>query len=367
MVTLDEIPRADGTYPRDTIVTLEVNPTVPGSFVSWGGVDSRAGNFATLRMRRNTSLILGILLPESVLATGPIPTQAPRQLEPAVFVGIAIIDGFPAADGTLVTAWIDSEVVGKAETTGAEFEMEVVQPAGRSFAGRRVTFMVEDMEVRDIATWTEGAVIGLELFVATRAAPTPVPTLRRHPFHRGLPFRGDSLYRRRSGRRRHPGDRLDRCRGGRGGRNEGGFFEMVVVQLEGRSNAGKKVTFMLWDLEARESAIWTEGNVTELSLTATSGAVPAPPAPEVPPGAVLQIELFELNSSGQTGIATLTEMGEITQVVISLNPGNLATKLVHIHSGQCGDGLGGVFYGLTSLVGAAACQSPWWRSPLKCS
>ena len=385
VVTLDEIPRADGTYPRETIVTLEVKPTIPGSFVSWGGVDSRAGNFATLRMRRNTSLILGILLPESVQARGPIPTPAPRQLEPAVFVGIVFIDGFPAADGTLVTAWIDSEVVGKAETRGAEWDMEVVQPAGRSFAGRRVTFMVGDLEVRESATWTEGAFIGLELIATTGAAPKPDPTPAPAPFPpRPAIFVGIAFI---DGVLAADGTLVTAwIDAGVVGEAEmrGEFFEMVVVQPAGRSFAGKKVTFMLWDLEARESAIWTEGNVTELSLTANSGAAPtpaplpiatqvptatpaptptpavpappstpAPPAPEVPPGAVLEIELFELNSSGQTGMATLTEMGDITRVVISLNPGDLATELVHIHSGQCGDGLGGVQYALTSFVGGS--------------
>ena len=54
----------------------------------------------------------------------------------------------------------------------------------------------------------------------------------------------------------------------------------------------------------------------------------------------LTIMLNELNDSGQSGWATLTAVGDQTQVVLSISSGNLETELVHIHSGQCGDALG---------------------------
>ena len=67
--------------------------------------------------------------------------------------------------------------------------------------------------------------------------------------------------------------------------------------------------------------------------------------------------MFELNNSGQTGTATLTGIGVNTQVVLSLNPGALNSELVHIHRGQCGDGLGGVNFGLNSFIGGSGGSS----------
>ena len=67
----------------------------------------------------------------------------------------------------------------------------------------------------------------------------------------------------------------------------------------------------------------------------------------------LYIALQELNSSGQTGWAKLTSNGTTTTVLLSLSAGTLQTDLVHIHSGQCGDTLGGVVHGLTSFAGGS--------------
>ena len=67
----------------------------------------------------------------------------------------------------------------------------------------------------------------------------------------------------------------------------------------------------------------------------------------------LTIALNEQNDSGQSGWATLTDRGSDTEVVLSLSTGDMETRSVHIHSGQCGANLGGVVHGLTSFVGGA--------------
>ena len=67
----------------------------------------------------------------------------------------------------------------------------------------------------------------------------------------------------------------------------------------------------------------------------------------------LTISLDEQNTSGQSGWATLTARGSMTEVVLYLAPGTLQTELVHIHAGQCGATLGGVAHGLTSFVDGA--------------
>ena len=68
----------------------------------------------------------------------------------------------------------------------------------------------------------------------------------------------------------------------------------------------------------------------------------------------LTIALNEQNDSGQSGFVTLTGRGSKIEVVLALSPGALESELVHIHSGQCGDSLGGVEFGLTNIVGGAS-------------
>ena len=63
---------------------------------------------------------------------------------------------------------------------------------------------------------------------------------------------------------------------------------------------------------------------------------------------VLLIALNELNSSGQSGWAKLTAMGNDTHVVLSLSEGTMVSGAVHLHMGQC-DSLGGVKYPLSSF------------------
>jgi hypothetical protein len=64
----------------------------------------------------------------------------------------------------------------------------------------------------------------------------------------------------------------------------------------------------------------------------------------------LTIALDEQGNSGQMGWVGLTANGIQTDVVVNIGPGVLESELNHIHSGQCGDTLGGVVHGLTSIV-----------------
>ncbi len=65
------------------------------------------------------------------------------------------------------------------------------------------------------------------------------------------------------------------------------------------------------------------------------------------------VALDEMNSSGQTGTATLKSRGgDTTTVVVEVTGG--ISELNHIHTGQCGtDTLLGVAYGLTNTNGGA--------------
>ena len=63
--------------------------------------------------------------------------------------------------------------------------------------------------------------------------------------------------------------------------------------------------------------------------------------------------LKALDGSGQDGFATLIRLGGSTVVVADISQGSLSSEKVHIHSGQCGDDLGGVDYGLTDFAGGS--------------
>ena len=59
--------------------------------------------------------------------------------------------------------------------------------------------------------------------------------------------------------------------------------------------------------------------------------------------------LYEIGHSGSSGMATLTEVGEETRVEFSVNPGATMSGAAHIHNGTCGEGLGDIVHGLTSV------------------
>jgi hypothetical protein len=68
----------------------------------------------------------------------------------------------------------------------------------------------------------------------------------------------------------------------------------------------------------------------------------------------LTINLDEQNKSGESGTATLTQMGADLKVVVAVKGTPAGTpQPMHIHSGTCSD-LGGVVYPLTNVVGGSS-------------
>jgi hypothetical protein len=123
----------------------------------------------------------------------------------------------------------------------------------------------------------------------------------------------------------------------------GGDYVLVVDQGD-LSFAGETISFLIGGYSATQTAVWMQGGGDELTLSASSG-----PAR----GEVVSLALDEQNGSGQSGTATLTEVSGAIEVVLSLSAGTTQSEFVHIHTGQCGDTLGGVDFGLTSFVGGS--------------
>ena len=127
----------------------------------------------------------------------------------------------------------------------------------------------------------------------------------------------------------------------------GGDYTLIVDQGDA-SFAGETISFQVGGYDAGQSAEWMEGGGDELTLSASSSAVA---------GKVVSITLDEVDSSGQSGTATLTEMDSMTQVVLSISAGSSQSELVHIHTGQCGDTLGGVAHSLTNFAGGSGAST----------
>lgn len=69
---------------------------------------------------------------------------------------------------------------------------------------------------------------------------------------------------------------------------------------------------------------------------------------------VVTVTMNELNQSGQSGTATLTARGSDTEIVVTLSAGAMQSGAIHVHSGQCGDNLGGVEHPLTKFSGESS-------------
>ena len=123
----------------------------------------------------------------------------------------------------------------------------------------------------------------------------------------------------------------------------GGDYVLVVDQGDA-SFAGETISFLIGGLSAAQTADWMQGGGDELTLSASRAPVR---------GESVTLALDEQNDSGQSGTATLTEVDSTIEVVLSLSAGTSETDIVHIHSGQCGDTLGGVVHTLTSFVGGS--------------
>lgn len=108
-------------------------------------------------------------------------------------------------------------------------------------------------------------------------------------------------------------------------------------------DGGKSVTLVnatLASVRNGGTAINVHKSAAEVSVYIACGDIPLAPS--------LAIAINESNSSGQKGIATLTAMGNKTQVVVDVAAAGLNNQPIHIHTGSCAT-LGGVKYPLANV------------------
>ena len=104
-----------------------------------------------------------------------------QRVIPHAFLGSATVNGFPAADGTVVAALVDGRQVVAKTVSGGSYPVLLVEPDNDSFAGKTVTFTIGGIPANETALWVQGQVTELNLSAspaldAPTATPVPAPT-----------------------------------------------------------------------------------------------------------------------------------------------------------------------------------------------
>ena len=106
------------------------------------------------------ALALSLMLPTTSLA---------QRAPPHVFVGMALIDGASAPNGTVLTAWVDGREVASATVMGGNYSL-IVDEGDSTFAGKTVFFRLGNSNAAETAIWFEGGGDELNLSAGSGSA-----------------------------------------------------------------------------------------------------------------------------------------------------------------------------------------------------
>ena len=105
-----------------------------------------------------------------------------QQIPPHLSAVTANVDGAPASNGTVVTAWIDGSEVGSGVVTDdvtAGLAILVIS-GDASFTGKTISFKIGDLDAKENDTWEQGGHQNPELTISASTTvmeqPTPAPT-----------------------------------------------------------------------------------------------------------------------------------------------------------------------------------------------
>lgn len=87
----------------------------------------------------------------------PTPPATSGQSLPQIIVGSATIDGTPAPDGTVVTAWVEGNPAAATTLSQGQFGLSVEPPPGSSYVGKTVLFKVGECAASSTIVWQAGA------------------------------------------------------------------------------------------------------------------------------------------------------------------------------------------------------------------
>lgn len=110
------------------------------------------------------AVVASMLMPPSLVSA--------QRLPPHAFLGAASIDRSPASNGTVVTAWIDSDEVASTTVSDGRYSLNVSQ-GDMNYAGKMVTFKVGGHDAGTTARWISGSVEQLDLDGKSRPSSSP--------------------------------------------------------------------------------------------------------------------------------------------------------------------------------------------------
>ncbi|PKB63459.1 MAG: hypothetical protein BZY80_07240 [SAR202 cluster bacterium Io17-Chloro-G2] len=91
-----------------------------------------------------------------------------QQIPPHLSAITANVDGAPASNGTVVTAWIDGNEVGSGEVTDGVAILIISGDA--SFTGKTISFKIGDFDAAETDTWEQGGHVNPELTISATSA-----------------------------------------------------------------------------------------------------------------------------------------------------------------------------------------------------
>lgn len=138
------------------------------TYGTWS-VDSRIQSVAAFDTLAQTVLNLGSRcgLPVGIKPMEPKPTPTLTTPRPPVFGGTAYLNGVPAPDGTLVTAWIDGTHVASTTVTNGSYAFVIAQLGGTSYSGKLIIFKVGPGIASQIGVWEADGGTELNLFATS--------------------------------------------------------------------------------------------------------------------------------------------------------------------------------------------------------
>ncbi|MCH7713648.1 MAG: hypothetical protein IIC99_08505 [Chloroflexi bacterium] len=98
-----------------------------------------------------------------------------QQIPPHLSAVTANVDGAPASNGTVVTAWIDGNQVASGEVTDGVAILIISGDA--SFTGKTISFKIGNFDAAETDTWEQGGHVNPEITISASSVmePTAVP------------------------------------------------------------------------------------------------------------------------------------------------------------------------------------------------
>ena len=234
--------------------------------------------------------MLGLISALLLLAALPLAALA-QPAPPHFFTGTVTINGEAASDSTRVAATIGgqevaSTTVGEGSISSGRYVLKIPGSAGQT-----ISFTVGGMDTGQTAIWRSGSTDILNLAAdssRTAATPTPIPTRVICATQPPPPnvFIGTATL---NGQPAASGTMIAALVDGQevaaAAATAGGSYQLRVQQCN-TPLAGKTISFTIGGVDTGQTAVWKQGQIVALNLTA-SGRPAATPAPGPTPTAML--------------------------------------------------------------------------------